>query len=78
MKNNLKKIRLYYNLRQADVAELIGLKAEDRISHWEKGTAMPSVVNLFKLCEVFKITPYELYPGPYNTLPDPPLKNTAG
>lgn len=69
MKNNIKRYRIKYHLRQKDVAQLLGIKAEDRISHWERGTAMPNVENLFKLCELFKINPLELYEMPQKDLP---------
>jgi transcriptional regulator with XRE-family HTH domain len=60
--NNLKALRLKCHLRQLDVARLLGVKSEDRISHWERGTAMPNVPNLFKLCDLYKVDPYEIYP----------------
>lgn len=60
-KNNLKLIRLAVGLRQKDVAKLLGCKSEDRISHWENGSAMPSVPNLFKLCEIYKVGPFDIY-----------------
>ncbi len=59
--NNIQRLRVKYHLRQVDVAKLLGVKSEDRISHWERGTAMPSVPNLFKLCELFKVSPFEIY-----------------
>ena len=56
MKNNLKKYRLEAGLTQKQVAEKLGMQCEDRISHWERGQAMPSVGNLIKLSTVFKIS----------------------
>ena len=61
--NNLKKLRLAHGLRQCDVAKLIGLAYPDRISHWEKGTAVPGIVNLFKLSRLYKVTPDQLFPS---------------
>ncbi|MBP6974556.1 MAG: helix-turn-helix transcriptional regulator [Candidatus Pacebacteria bacterium] len=55
MQNNLKDIRLKRGLTQKQVADLLGLKCEDRLSHWERGTAMPSVKNLMKLGRVYKV-----------------------
>lgn len=60
--NNLKEYRLKVGLTQKQVAEMMGLKCEDRISHWEKGYASPSVLNLLKLCEIYRISAGELYP----------------
>ncbi len=51
--NNLKELRLKAGLTQKQVANRLGLQCEDRLSHWENGQAMPSVKNLFKLCNVY-------------------------
>ena len=45
-----------------------GLDCADRISRWENGTAMPSVVNLFKLAAIYEVMPHELYPELYNPM----------
>ena len=59
--NNLKEYRLRLGLKQSEVAEKLGMKSSDRISHWEKGVAMPSVINLFKLAKLYGVFPHELY-----------------
>jgi len=51
----LKEARKQKGLTQKQAAELLGLQCEDRISHWEKGSAVPSVKNLVRLCEVYKV-----------------------
>lgn len=51
----LKTLREQCGLTQKEVAARMGLKIEDRISHWERGTAMPSVKNLFKLMEIYEV-----------------------
>ncbi len=61
MKNNLLEIRKRRGLLQSDVAKLLGFKSTDRISHWEKGRAYPSVQNLFKLGRIYEINVEELY-----------------
>jgi transcriptional regulator with XRE-family HTH domain len=68
-KNNLKKLRLERNLLQKDVAALLGLHCQDRLSHWEVGRSYPSVPNLIKLCEIYKVGLAELY------IPTTPLQN---
>ena len=60
--NQLKVIRQARGLRQLDVACKLGFTTTDRISHWEKGQAMPNVINLFRLCEIYRVYPQELYP----------------
>jgi len=54
--NNLKEYRLKAGLTQKQVAEMLGMQCEDRLSHWERGNAMPSLTNLLKLCQVYKIS----------------------
>ena len=63
--NNLRERRKAAGLLQKDAAQALGLDCADRISHWENGTAMPSVVNLFKLAAVYGVAPHELYPELY-------------
>lgn len=58
----LRKCRLAYCLKQQDVATLLGVQVTDRISQWERGRAMPNLVNLFKLCAIYGKLPHELYP----------------
>ncbi len=58
--NKLKYYRLQAGLTQKQVAELLGMQCEDRLSHWERGQAMPSVKNLMRLCEVYKINVKDL------------------
>ena len=60
--NTLKQCRIERGLRQQDVADMLGLKATDRISHWEKGSAVPGLVNLSRLCAVYGKTVKDLYP----------------
>lgn len=60
--NTLKGERTKKNLKQKEVAALLGFKCEDRISHWEKGQSIPSIPNLFKLCRFYNIQPFDLYP----------------
>jgi len=60
--NKLKEVRQSLGLRQQDVAHVLGFKITDRISHWERGSAIPSIVNLFRLSSIYNISPQELYP----------------
>ncbi|NNV53874.1 helix-turn-helix transcriptional regulator [Limnovirga soli] len=56
MKNNhLKSVRLQLGLTQKQVAQLLGMKIEDRLSHWEKGSATSSVQNLYKLAQLCQV-----------------------
>ena len=63
MTNTLKELRKKYTLTQKDVAIILGFKSEDRICLWERGQAMPSVENLFRLAKLYDVHPYEIYPG---------------
>jgi transcriptional regulator with XRE-family HTH domain len=59
--NNLREFRTRAGLRQIDVARLLNLDYTDRLSHWEHGSAMPNVVNLFKFAVLYKVPPQNLY-----------------
>jgi len=59
--NKLRELRMKNNLTQKQVAKLLGLQCEDRLSHWENGLAMPSVRNLFRLANIYKVMPNDLY-----------------
>jgi len=66
--NNLRMIRKRLGLRQVDVADRLGRTSADCISHWEKGLALPSVVNLFKLAIIYGVPLDHLYPDLYDML----------
>jgi len=63
--NSLREHRLKTGLLQRDVASLLGLDCTDRLSRWENGHAVPSVVNLFKIAALYKTEPRLLYPDLY-------------
>jgi transcriptional regulator with XRE-family HTH domain len=48
-------------LRQLDVAKFLGFESTDRISRWEKGTAVPHLANALKLSLLYKAPVHELY-----------------
>ncbi len=68
LENSLKQLRNTKGLNQEKVANMLGLKYPDRISHWEKCSAVPGIINLFKLCIIYNILPHELYPKLWNAL----------
>lgn len=63
--NSLRDHRTKAGLLQRDVAKLLGMDCADRLSRWENGQAVPSIVNLFKLAVLFKVEPHLLYPELY-------------
>jgi transcriptional regulator with XRE-family HTH domain len=60
-KNNLKEIRLKKGLTQRQVAALMNMQCESRLSQWENGSAVPSIFNLFRLCQVYRIAAEEAF-----------------
>lgn len=64
--NNLFAHRKQAGLLQSDVAKALGLDCINRISRWERGIAMPSVANLFKLARLYGVKPEELYNELFN------------
>ncbi len=47
--NLLRKYRRVRGLSQKQVAAILGLKSASRISKWEKGRCMPSLMNAIRL-----------------------------
>jgi len=62
IENKLKECRLKAGLTQFDVMIKLGFRSTDRVSKWENGNGMPGVINLFKLAEIYKALPQDLYP----------------
>jgi transcriptional regulator with XRE-family HTH domain len=53
--NVLRKYRRASGLKQLDVAQILGMKSSSRISRWENGEGIPSVVNVFKLAILYRV-----------------------
>lgn len=53
--NLLRKYRRTKGLKQIEVAQILGLKSTSRISRWEQGSCIPSMLNLFKLSVLYKV-----------------------
>ena len=60
--NTLRQYRLKAGLRQMDVAKMLEADCMDRISRWENGLSVPSIVKLFSLAVIYKVSPQELFP----------------
>jgi transcriptional regulator with XRE-family HTH domain len=60
-KNNLQMLRIQHGLTQRQAAALLGMKIEDRLSHWERGYSLPHMKNLIKLCRLYRVLPHEIY-----------------
>ena len=61
MENKLKELRIKQGLTQKQVAKLLKLDCENRISRWEKGLAIPGLKNLLKLAKLYGVKMDELY-----------------
>lgn len=59
--NSLKQARNNANLTQQEVADKLGFCSTNRISHWELGKAIPSIINLFRLSAIYDVCPCDLY-----------------
>ena len=69
----LKEARLAKNLKQEELAELIGAKSPSAVSTWEVGKAKPDCVTLLRICEVLHISPNQLLG--FNVNVDTPTSN---
>lgn len=59
--NHLRKHRTLIGYSQKEVAFLLGFENTNRISRWEKGLAVPGMINLLKLSIIYRTFPNELY-----------------
>lgn len=61
MTNNLKALRIKAGYTQQQVAKLLGKNIQDRLSHWERGTATPSIKNLLALGKLYNVAIEDMY-----------------
>lgn len=59
--NSLRRQRKLMGYSQADIAKQLGMKRTNRISEWERGDSLPSLINLLKLSIIYRTLPTELY-----------------
>ncbi len=59
--NKLKEHRIKSGYTQKQVAKMLQMQCEDRLSHWERGQAMPSVLNVLKLSKIYSAKVEEIY-----------------
>ncbi|MCX6798253.1 MAG: helix-turn-helix transcriptional regulator [Candidatus Falkowbacteria bacterium] len=70
--NCLKECRQKVGLSQFDVMISLGFKSNNRLSQWENGHRLPGIINLFRLADIYQVTPQELYPDMKSRNPIPP------
>ena len=51
--NQIRALRKKFELRQVDVADILGFEVIDRICHWERGRAQPGLINVIRLCKLY-------------------------
>lgn len=59
--NKLRMCRIASGLKPEIVAEILGFKHSSKISSWETGTSIPTLVNAFKLAGLYKVYVEELF-----------------
>ena len=52
--NPLKALKIKKQLTLHEVANLIHLKGQNRLSHWERGQSVPSIQNIIKLAKIYE------------------------
>jgi DNA-binding XRE family transcriptional regulator len=73
--NQLRKLRHEFELRQTDMADVMGFEVIDRICHWERGRAVPGLINTIRLCALFGKNLKELYPDLYKQIEEEILES---
>ena len=66
--NILRELRKKLELRQVDMADIMGFVVIDRICHWERGRAVPGLINAIKLCVLFGTDLKGIYPQLYTQI----------
>jgi transcriptional regulator with XRE-family HTH domain len=51
----IKKLRLKKQLSQTELAYLLELPSQSKISDWEKGIRIPSILEGYKLAQIFNV-----------------------
>lgn len=59
--NNLRQCRKDRGLGQDQVATAFGLKNKTLISRWERGRAIPNLINVLRLCDLYKVSVTDLF-----------------
>ena len=59
--NQLRKYRKARGLSQCDAARILGFSDGSRISRWERGTCLPTAINMFKLAALYRTLVDALY-----------------
>ena len=57
---NIKRLRLERGLTVAQVAEYLGFASQQSVYHWENGTSLPSIDNLFILCDLYHLSAHDI------------------
>lgn len=53
--NLLRKYRKANGFKQRDVARILGIKSSSKISRWENGLCVPTLVNAFKISILYRV-----------------------
>ncbi|MEI6575100.1 MAG: helix-turn-helix transcriptional regulator [Bacteroidota bacterium] len=75
--NSLRQCRQKAGLSQFDIIIRLGFKSNTRISQWESGKRLPNIINLFRLAEIYQVSPQELYPELKSCIQLPLQDNTT-
>lgn len=60
MKMDLKTARVAARMTQEQAAEKLGTTAAT-LCRWERGTATPKVTTFFRLCELYGVSPSDIF-----------------
>ena len=57
---NLRNAREAKGITQEEAAKALGTENHSRVTNWEIGNAVPKLVDLVRLCEIYETTPNDL------------------
>ena len=76
--NLLRRFRKARGLNQKQAARVLGIGSTTMISRWEKGTCLPSALNVFKLAALYRTMADALFPNLTSILRQELLKREEG
>lgn len=60
LNENIKNFRTFRRITQQELADMLG-KSKSVISNWERGENSPDLETCERLCQIFNVTPNELF-----------------
>ena len=75
--NSLRKIRMERMLDQLQVATALGISSTTKLSRWESGKTLPSLVNAFRLAGLYHVLVEDLFKELYDKIREEVIRDES-